>query len=109
MALDIVKLYISLFSEFFVLSDIAVISSSTSEKIPPLLPIHSNSLTSAHFIIKILIEVQDCVNEVSAMEIVREAGTSLKSLMENVRWKLDEVLVRTWLRGSILPLLDDRG
>ncbi|KIM53074.1 hypothetical protein SCLCIDRAFT_32138 [Scleroderma citrinum Foug A] len=100
MALDIVKLYISLFSEFFVLSDIAVISSEG--KIPPLLPVHSNSLTSAHFILKILIEVQDCVNEVTAMEIIKEAGTSLKSLMENVRWKLDEVFIRTWLRDANL-------
>ncbi|KAL4068578.1 exocyst complex component Sec5-domain-containing protein [Scleroderma yunnanense] len=103
MALDIVKLYVSLFSEFFVLSDVAVMSPSTSEgKLPPLLPIHSNSLTSAHFIIKILIEMQDRVNEVTSMEITKEAGVSLESFMENSRWKLGEVLIRTWLRDANL-------
>ncbi|KAF9239346.1 exocyst complex component Sec5-domain-containing protein [Melanogaster broomeanus] len=92
MALDIVKLYVSLVSEFFVLSDRTVMEQNPDNISPPLLPSHSNSLTTAHFLIKILIEIQDCVNEVTGMEIVVDAGASLKNLMESARWRFDAKL-----------------
>ncbi|KAI5996502.1 exocyst complex component Sec5-domain-containing protein [Pisolithus orientalis] len=101
MALDIVKLYINLFSEFFILSDAAVTSPTNSDgKLPALLPVHSNSLTSAHFIIKILMEMQDCANEVASMDIIKEAGISLKGFMESARWRFTVVLIRAWLRDA---------
>ena len=49
--------------------------------------------------------MQDCVNEVTSMDIVKEAGVNLKGLMENLWWKLDEVLIRSWLRGSFRSLM----
>ena len=50
-------------------------------------------------------EVQDCVNEATSVDIVKEAGVNLKDLMENLRWKFDEVLIRSWLRGSFCSLV----
>ncbi|KAF9226332.1 hypothetical protein BS17DRAFT_698632 [Gyrodon lividus] len=100
MALDIVKLYVSLVSEFFNLSDVAVMQRNTQSSSPPLLPSHSNSLTTSRFLIKILIEFQDCVNEVTGMEIVAEASASLRNLMESARWRIGDVLINAWLRDA---------
>ncbi|KIJ63178.1 hypothetical protein HYDPIDRAFT_93197 [Hydnomerulius pinastri MD-312] len=102
MALDIVKLYVSLLSEFFNLSDMAVMQRNADSTSPPLLPSHSNSLTTSHFLIKVLIEVQDCVNEVTGMEILGEAGVSLRNLMESARWRFGDVLIHAWLRDANL-------
>lgn len=95
MALDIIKLYISLLSEFFILSD--VLSNSSTTTSPPHLPSYSNSLTTAHWLTKILSEVHDCVTEISALEL-GEGGLA-KELVESVRWRFTDVLVRSWMRG----------
>ncbi|KAH7882412.1 exocyst complex component Sec5-domain-containing protein [Phlebopus sp. FC_14] len=101
MALDIVKLYVSLLSEFFVLSDVAVMRShDASTTLPPSLPNHSNSLTTAHFLIKVLVEIQDCVNEVTSMEIIAEANVILRNLVESARWRFEDVLIHAWLRDA---------
>lgn len=99
MALDIVKLYVSLLSEFFNLSDAVVMQRNNNDPSPKLLPRHSNSLTTAHFLIKILIEIQDCANEVTGTDIVPEVSSSLRNLVESARWKFGDILVRVWLRG----------
>ena len=99
MALDIIKLYISLLSEFFMFSDMAVMSPGRSTA-PPMFPKASNSLTTAHHFMKILGEIQDSVNDVTGMEISGEATSSLKSLLESARWKFEDLLVNAWLRGS---------
>lgn len=104
MALDIVKLYVSLLSEFFSLSDAVVMQRNSSDSLPKLLPRHSNSLTTAHFLIKILAEIQDCASEVTGMDIVHEAGSNLRNLVESARWKFGDILVRVWLRGCLLEL-----
>ncbi|OJA13320.1 hypothetical protein AZE42_08619 [Rhizopogon vesiculosus] len=96
MALDIIKLYISLLSEFFILND--VLSNSSITTSPLHLPSHSNSLTTAHWLSKILAEVQDCVTEISALEL-GENGL-VKGLMESVRWRFEDVLVRSWMRDA---------
>jgi exocyst complex component 2 len=102
MALDIVQLYITLLSEFFKLSDITLMASqgSSSNVSPPHLPSHSNSFTTAHFLMKILGEVQDSVNEVKGMEISGEVTSGLKSLLESTRWRFEDVLAHAWLRGG---------
>ncbi|OCH93951.1 hypothetical protein OBBRIDRAFT_789821 [Obba rivulosa] len=102
MALDIVRLYMSLLSEFFLFSDMAVSTppSDAVETTPPLLPKDSNILTTAHHLMKILGEIQDSVNDVSGMEISNEAASSLKSLLESARWKFEDILTYTWLRDA---------
>ncbi|OBZ78171.1 Exocyst complex component 2 [Grifola frondosa] len=56
MAFDIVKLYISLLSEFFMFSNMAVSTppSNGSSSLPPLLPKDSNSLTTAYHLTRVL-------------------------------------------------------
>jgi exocyst complex component 2 len=114
MALDIIKLYITLLSEFFKLSDVTVMVSpgSNSSVSLPHMPSHSNSFTTAHFLMKMLGEVQDSVNEVNGMEISSEAASGLKSLLESVRWRFEDILNHAWIRGrfgcigSALILID---
>ncbi|KAA1476584.1 hypothetical protein DENSPDRAFT_807414 [Dentipellis sp. KUC8613] len=102
MALEIVKLYISLLSQFFMLSDMAVMTppAAGGGTTPPHLPVHSNVLTTAHYLMRVLGEVQECVNDVGAMEISGETGASLKSLLESARWRFEDVLVQAWLRDA---------
>lgn len=96
MALDIIKLYINFLSEFFILSD--VLSNSPTPNSPEHLPSHSNSLTTAHWLTKILSEVQDCVTEIGALELGE--GGLVKGLVESMRWRFEDVLVRSWLRDA---------
>lgn len=101
MALEVVKEYISLLSEFFMFSDAAVQSPSPdSNATPPLLPRDSNSLATMHHLMKILGEIQETVNEVNGMEISSEATSSLKSLLESARWKFEDILIHAWIRGG---------
>ena len=99
MALDVVKLYVALLSEFFMFSDMAVMSPGRSTA-PPLFPKSSNSLATAHHLMKILGEIQESVNDVTNMEISNEATSSLKSLLESARWKFEDLLISSWLRGE---------
>lgn len=103
MALDIVKEYITILSEFFVFSDMAVTTPPVGKSGPaPLLPEDTNALTTAHHLMKVLTEIQDNVNEVKGMEISSETGNILKGLLESARWRFVDILVQAWLRGSSL-------
>lgn len=99
MALDVVKLYISLLSEFFVLSDMTVMASSKNND-PPFLPANSHSMSTAYYLLKMLNDVQETVNEVNLMEISHEAATGLKNLLESAKWRFEDVLITAWLRGE---------
>lgn len=101
MALDIIKLYISLLSEFFMFSDSHVMTppSNAIDTTPPLSPKDSNSITTAHHLMKILGEVQDSVNDINSMDISNEATSSLRGLLESARWKFEDILIHAWLRG----------
>ncbi|KAJ7151147.1 exocyst complex component sec5 [Mycena filopes] len=101
MALDIIKLYISLISQFFKLSDMAVMTSpGGSNSPPPTLPTNSNSLCTSYYLMKILGEVQETVNELNAMEISNEAASGLKSLLETAKWRFADLLITSWLRDA---------
>ncbi|KIK70183.1 hypothetical protein GYMLUDRAFT_67436 [Collybiopsis luxurians FD-317 M1] len=104
MALDVVKLYISFLSQFFNLSDMAVMSSPTasdsSNATPTMLPPNSTSLSTAHYLLKILGEIQECVNELNTMEISAEVSTILKGLLDSAKWRFVDVLVGAWLRDA---------
>lgn len=103
MTLDIVKLYISLISQFFNLSDMAVMTSpsgSNNNTPLPLLPENSHSISTAHYLIKILAEVHETVNELNAMEISNEAASGLRNLLESAKWRFEDVLIGSWLRDA---------
>lgn len=101
MILKIVQQYMTLLSEFFTLSDMAASSArqNTSDMLPSFVPRGSDSLTTSHYLVKLLAEMTDCVNEVVAMEVSPEATTGLKTLLETARWKFEEALCKVWLRG----------
>ncbi|KAH9923300.1 exocyst complex component Sec5-domain-containing protein [Amylocystis lapponica] len=102
MALDVVKLYISLLSQFFMFSDMNVMTppNGTTDSTPPLLPKDSNSLTIAQNLMKILGEIQDSVNDINGMEVSSEVSSILKSLLESARWKFESILTAAWLRDA---------
>jgi exocyst complex component 2 len=100
MALDVIKLYVSLLSEFFVFSDMAVMTPPTEGNLQ-LLPDDSNSLTTAHYLMKILTEIQDNVNEINSMEISGDMSSSLKGLLESAKWGFEDVLTHAWVRGML--------
>ena len=85
MAMDIVKLYISLVSEFFTLSY-------------GNFPQNSHSLSIAHYLLKILGDIQETISELNGMEISQD--NSLKGLLDSVRCRFIDVLVNSWLRGT---------
>jgi hypothetical protein len=94
MAMGIVKLYISLVSEFFALSDVA-------NNTPPLhLPQNSHSLSTAYYLLKILADIQEIVSELRGMEISEDNG--LKSFLDSVRCRFIDVLANSWLQGTSL-------
>jgi exocyst complex component 2 len=101
MALDIVKLYISLISEFFVLSDTVVMMSPGNQtSLPPFIPVNSHSPATASYLTKILGEVQDSVNELNGMQISNEAASGLKSLLDSTKWRFEDILIHAWLHGE---------
>ncbi len=107
MALDIVNEYISLVSRFFVLSKVAIMAPEAKNgipvdaSIPPLrLPENSHSLCTAYHIQHIFGEVQDCVNEIMALDISEEVRSGLTSLMDNLKWRFVDVLTDAWVRGA---------
>lgn len=53
---------------------------------------------------KILGEVQESVNELNSMEISNEAASSLRSLLESAKWRFEDILISTWLRGMALTV-----
>ncbi|KAK7036624.1 Exocyst complex component S5 [Paramarasmius palmivorus] len=103
MALDIVKLYVTLISEFFTLSDMAVMASpNASHSSAPLAPVNATSFTTAHYLMKILGEIQECVNELNSMEISNEVSSSLRGLLESAKWRFEDILVTVWMRDANL-------
>lgn len=107
MALEIVKLYISLISDFFALSDMAVVvpvaSPANPINLPAFIPPGSNSLVTSYYLGKLLAEIMDCVNDITAIELSDEANIELKNLVESSKWKFEDSFCAVWLRGRYLP------
>jgi exocyst complex component 2 len=100
MVLDMVRSYIALLSEFFSLSDMAAASAaSKSGVLPAFLPIGSDTLTTSHYLIRILGEITECVNELQGMDVSADTNSSFRELLETATWKFEETLCATWLRG----------
>lgn len=67
---------------------------------PPFVPPVSNATTNAHYVLKVLNEVQDCANELGALELTGEATASLKELIASAKWRFEEVICSGWVRGE---------
>lgn len=94
------KLYISLISQYFMLSDVAVMTTlpNGSTSSPHYLPENAHSLCTAIYLQQILSEVNDTVTELNAMEISQETG--VKGLLESLRWRFEDILLQVWQRGK---------
>jgi exocyst complex component 2 len=102
MALEIVRLYISLISEFFSLSDKAVVAPSRdSIHLPSFIPQGSNSITTAFFVSRILADISECVGDVATAELAGDAASGLKSLLESARWRFEIATCDLWLQGAL--------
>ena len=82
-------------------SDIEITSPTRLENRASFLPDASNSITMAHFLIKVLGEVQETVTEVSTLEISSEVNTNAKSFLESARRGFQETLIQAWKRGQV--------
>ncbi|KAF5318441.1 hypothetical protein D9619_010689 [Psilocybe cf. subviscida] len=102
MAFDIVKLYISMVSQIFVLSDMLLMAKASGAKYkpPPLLPGDSHSMCTAYYLKKIMNEVLDCVSDINALDISADMKNGLKSLMESMKWRFEDVLTHEWVRDA---------
>ncbi|ORX41152.1 exocyst complex component Sec5-domain-containing protein [Kockovaella imperatae] len=105
MCLDITKLYVSLLSQFFTLSDISVAESSIRKDtddpaIPDFVPVGSTVLTACQYAEKLVEEAGDHVGELIGLDIHPEAGQSLKNMLESLRWRMEEVVAATWTRDT---------
>ena len=67
--------------------------------IDSLMPANSHSLSTTHYLLRIMGEIQETVNELNSMEISSDAGVSLRGLMESAKWTFEDVLISAWLRG----------
>ncbi|KAF8699849.1 Exocyst complex component Sec5, partial [Rhizoctonia solani] len=103
MALDVVRQYISLISEYFKLSDMAVstLSPVANGQVPSsFLPPGADSVSAAHWLQLILKEIVDCSREIGEMEIGGDASSMLKELIDGARWTFGDALCGLWVRDS---------
>ncbi|WVO20401.1 uncharacterized protein IAS62_001697 [Cryptococcus decagattii] len=112
MALEILKLYSSLLSQFFKLSDPSVAESTSrkdgSHQLPSFVPAGTTVITACYFAEKLVEYVSDCAGELAVHEVVNDSGNSMKGLIESMKWKMEEVIGAAWVRDAkILHGLED--
>lgn len=105
MALEIIKAYTSTLSQFFTLSDVAIAESSIKRDgedppIPPFVPIGTTVIASCYYGEKVVEEVNECAGDLMAVDVSSEAASSLKGLLDSLRWRFEEVIAATWARGE---------
>ncbi|CAK9785848.1 unnamed protein product [Cutaneotrichosporon oleaginosum] len=111
MASDILKTYLSTLSQFFTLSDIALVArSKPTTTIPGFVPAGTTVLAACYYSVKIIDDVADCVLELTAIDVGKEASQGAKAMLDSLRWRLEEVIATTWARDArTLHLLDARS
>ena len=106
MALEIIKLYTSTLSQFFTLSDVSVAESAIKKDgmdppIPPFVPAGTTVLAACYFSERLVEEVAECAGELMAVDVGNEAGQVLRSMLDSLRWRFEEVIAATWARGEL--------
>ena len=114
MTIEIIKLYISLISQFLTLSDVAIASSPNNPIAvdpPEFVPAVSNSITTCHFVSRILTEIVETVADLDGIGTSTESDKSgnqsetknlLKGLVESCRWRFEEAICSTWSKGMTI-------
>lgn len=105
MALEIVKLYNSLLSQFFKLSDPAIAESTPrkdiNHQLPSFVPAGTSVITACYFAEKLVEDISDCAGELAGHEVVNDSGNGMKGLVESMKWKMKEVIGAVWARGML--------
>ncbi|RXK41720.1 hypothetical protein M231_00955 [Tremella mesenterica] len=113
MASEIIKLYTSLLSQFFTLSDVAVAESNRKKSdinplIPSFVPLSTSVITACFFGEKLVEEVAECTGELAAVDVGSESSNALRGMLDSLRWRMLEVISSTWTRDSkVLHELED--
>lgn len=109
MALEIIKLYTSALSHFFTLSVVAIAESSVRRDgedppIPPFVPAGTTVIAACFFSERLVEEVAECAAELMAVDVGGEAGQGLRSMLDSLRWRFEEVIAAIWARGEVTVL-----
>lgn len=110
MAADIIKSYVVLLAQFFALSDVGVSSKRRlrDQTVPSFVPAGTTVLAAGYYGEQIANSVADCTSELIAIDVGKEASSSVKSFMESLRWRMEEMITTTWIRDAAdLYLLED--
>lgn len=104
---DIINLYISLLSQFFRLSSATISPIITPGKnadadtgLPSFMPPHANAMTSGNWLLKVIAEINDTLNEVGSLSnLPNDCKSSLKEFINSARWKFTDSICLAWIRG----------
>jgi exocyst complex component 2 len=98
MALEVIKLYISLLSTFFTLSDPSI-PSKANEEVTAFVPPGTTVLAACHFAEKLVEDVNEGIGELMGVDIGSEAGNGLRNMLDSLKWRMQEVISALWARG----------
>ena len=110
MALEVIKLYISLLSTFFTFSDPSI-PPKASEEVPSFVPPGTTVLAACHFAEKLVEDVNEGIGELMGVDIGQEAGNGLRNMLDSLKWRMQEVISVLWARGTfpLLTTFDESG
>ena len=102
---EIVSCFASLLTDFFALlpHDAPAAAPADGEDqlpLPPFAPPASNAITSAHYLLKLLVELSECANDLGGIGLLKADVGILKDLLTSARNKFVETLCSTWVRGA---------
>lgn len=105
MASNIVKLYIATLSQFFKLNDISVANAPNLRRdglrdVPSFVPAGSTVLAASYFCERIVDDVADCVTELMAIDVGKDASQAARAMLDSLRWRMEEVVTATWHRDA---------
>lgn len=110
MAADIIKAYIVTLAQFFALSDVGVSSKKRlrDQTVPAFVPAGTTVIAAGYYGEQVANAVADCTSELLAIDVSKEVSSSVKTFMESLRWRMEEMITTTWIRdASELYLLED--
>lgn len=110
MAADIIKSYIVILAQFFALSDVGVSSKKRlrDQTVPSFVPAGTTVLAAGYYGEQIANAVAECTTELVAIDVGKDASSSVKSFMESLRWRMEEMITTTWIRDAAdFYLLED--
>src|SRR6266542_6429507 len=95
MASGVIELYASFLSELFTLSPVPNEIPDTpiiKYERPSFVPLHSDSVTTCYFLIRILNEMNECLIDINSINMASDASGTLSELMDQTRWCFLEII-----------------